>query len=237
MSAIPSCELGPWSLEHAQMAIRRLGGVVESEIRSSSDGVEVRLVAAPGRSAASLPDRVRAALFIHFGLPAHRLDVQVAPFRFPDRNGLPGGRGPGQPPLTRGRLVLIGHHLLSAAQGRASATVRIAWKDRRFEGAASGSDVAHAQMDILASATLRAVESAAWSGRDDGRDRVHLDLEGTAVVPGAERPSVLVSVHAVRGRETQTLAGAVGVADNANRAAVLATLQATDRWVRGQLRG
>ena len=45
----------------------------------------------------------------------------------------------------------------------------------------------------------------------------------------------LVAVHAISGRDTTRLAGTTVSNESTDRAAILATLQATDRWVRGHM--
>lgn len=237
LSAVPApTPLEPWSLLRVEEVIRGLEGVVSVELRSNRFGPRLHVVSQAGVLELWLADRIQAALFVHFGRSVERGQLTIAQFAPAKRNGFPRGRGPEKPPLKVGRFVLVGLQMSSERRGTVNARVTIAWKGQQFEGAAGGSDVAHARLEALASATLRAIESAAWSVQGSERDRVFLHLEGTLVVPGTDQPSVLVSVNAVRGRETQTLAGAVGAGENANRAVVLATLQATDRWVRGQLR-
>jgi len=46
---------------------------------------------------------------------------------------------------------------------------------------------------------------------------------------------VLVAVHAIAGRDTARLSGTTVSDESTDRAAILATLQATDRWVRGHV--
>ena len=46
---------------------------------------------------------------------------------------------------------------------------------------------------------------------------------------------VRVAVRAVAGRDVTSLAGATVVEESIDRAAIMATLQATDRWVRGRV--
>ena len=46
---------------------------------------------------------------------------------------------------------------------------------------------------------------------------------------------VLVAVHAISGRDVARLAGTTVTDESTDRAAILATLQATDRWVRGNV--
>jgi len=54
-------------------------------------------------------------------------------------------------------------------------------------------------------------------------------------VDAFDRTFVLVAVNALRGRNVTSLAGATVVEVSTDRAAILATLQATDRWVRGRV--
>jgi hypothetical protein len=54
------------------------------------------------------------------------------------------------------------------------------------------------------------------------------------LVEAFDRSFVLVAVHAISGRHITALSGATQVSRSPDRAAIMATLQATDRWVRGQ---
>ena len=67
------------------------------------------------------------------------------------------------------------------------------------------------------------------------RRGVTLALDGVKVVNAFDRDFVLVAVHAMAGRDVTPLAGATVVESSADRSAILATLQATDRWVRGRV--
>ena len=50
-----------------------------------------------------------------------------------------------------------------------------------------------------------------------------------------DRRFVLVAVNAMSGRNIARLAGTTTSDESPDRAAILATLQATDRWVRGHM--
>ena len=67
------------------------------------------------------------------------------------------------------------------------------------------------------------------------RQGVTLALDGVKMVEAFDRSYVLVGVNAILMREVAGLAGASAVEDTAERAVILATLQAIDRWVRGRL--
>ncbi|HIF07685.1 MAG TPA: hypothetical protein EYQ64_12270 [Gemmatimonadetes bacterium] len=70
---------------------------------------------------------------------------------------------------------------------------------------------------------------------EEGGRPVTLALDGVKVVDAFDRRFVLVAVHAITGRDVTSLAGAAVVEESTDRAAILATLQATDRWVRGKV--
>jgi len=69
----------------------------------------------------------------------------------------------------------------------------------------------------------------------EGRRPVTLSLDGVKAVDAFDRRFVLVAVHAIAGRNVTRLAGTTVSDESTDRAAILATLQATDRWVRGHL--
>jgi len=73
-------------------------------------------------------------------------------------------------------------------------------------------------------------ELEAFPGR-----RVTLALDGVKLVDAFDREFALVAVHAISGREVTPLAGTCEVERSPDRAVILATLQATDRWIRGQV--
>ena len=58
---------------------------------------------------------------------------------------------------------------------------------------------------------------------------------GVRTVDAFDRSYVLVGVTAIHQRNVAELAGASALGDTPERAVILATLQAIDRWVRGRL--
>jgi hypothetical protein len=55
-------------------------------------------------------------------------------------------------------------------------------------------------------------------------------LEGAQIVDAFDRKFVLVAVHGLGGREAQLLTGTCEIRESAERSAVLAVLDATNRW-------
>lgn len=102
--------------------------------------------------------------------------------------------------------------------------VTIALEDQEFEGMAQGPEVPGMRAEIAARATLEAL------GRAEG-DRISMALQGARVLRVFDRPVVIVGVYGVDQRKTRSLIGACLVTDSVEQAAVLATLQATNRWI------
>jgi len=130
----------------------------------------------------------------------------------------------------------VGYEIQRERSHRVSVRVSVRWGEAEFTGEASGMDLSRARLEVTANATLRAIEAAVeHSGGEEEKEPVTFALDGVKTVEAFDRSFVLVGVHALRGRELLVLAGAAGLGENPERATILATLQATDRWVRGQL--
>ena len=233
VNAVQKTSFERWSSQRVEEVLGGLEGVASAQLHQGTFGPQLHVVAEHEDAASALCERIRASLFVHFGqsLDSGQISIgQVVRFRDSDDGGSQEG------PPTPDRLVLVEHTVVSDSLGRVSTRVILEWKGKQYHGGAHGSDVAPAQLDNHVLATLRAIESAVGPDGMSEEDLISLHLDGAALVTGLGQPKVLVSINAVRGRDTVTLAGAEGAADNENRAAILATLKATDRWVRGQFR-
>ncbi len=95
---------------------------------------------------------------------------------------------------------------------------------REYTGVAEGAAIPGVRADIAARATLNAVANAE-------KGAVVLSLIAARVLRFVDLPLVVVSVYGVNGDEVKRLVGAAPVDNSEEQAAVLATLQATDRWL------
>jgi hypothetical protein len=139
-------------------------------------------------------------------------------------------------PPGQSRLLFHGHQVESERSHQVRHRVEIEWKGERFLGESSAADLPRARLEAVARATLEAVEKALSTELDESRGRsVTLALDGVKVVAAFDREFVLVAVQAIAGRDVTGLAGAAVSEGLPDRAAILATLQATDRWVRGRV--
>ena len=113
--------------------------------------------------------------------------------------------------------------------------VEIEWQGDRYAGEATAADLPRARLEAVAAATLAAVSAALDKELEEEGQAVALAVDGVKVVDAFDRKFVLVSVHAISGRDVTSLAGATLVEEATDRAAILSALQATDRWVRGKV--
>jgi hypothetical protein len=97
-----------------------------------------------------------------------------------------------------------------------------------FQGEAEGQDTERSRIDLAARATLQAIASA--TQRAPGAER-GLALEGAKGMEAFDRHFVFVSVLARAGRDSVVLTGSCEVRESAETSAVLAVLDATNRWI------
>ena len=89
-------------------------------------------------------------------------------------------------------------------------------------GEAQGTDTHRGRAEAAAKATF-----AALAAHDDA---VRIGLDGVAIVEAHGRNLVLVAARALDGRHAVALTGAAILEDSPEEAAILAALQATNRW-------
>ena len=140
-----------------------------------------------------------------------------------------------EPSAGQGRLLFYGHQVETERANQVKHRVEIEWDGDRHIGETTAADLPRPKLEAVASATLKAVEQALGKKLEDGRRAVTLSLDGVKVVDAFDRKFVLVAVHAMAGRNHSRLSGTTVTDESTDRAAILATLQATDRWVRGHV--
>ncbi len=219
-------------LAHMDLAVdhRRIS------VAQAEPGQEAEIMAAVSQARADL-EPVRTT-------PTDDLDAQADPTR--DElvgRGLPPSRATsaGRPTRQLGhedgsdRFLFVGHQVASQRAHRVETRVTLEWRGSRYEGAAWTPDLPKARLEAMAEATLRAIEKKLNGNGEEAGSGASLSLEGVKLVEAFDRRYVLVSVHAVEGRRAFPLAGAVLAGENPEAAAILATLQATNRRIRGML--
>lgn len=242
----PQEERAGWSIAEAEALLLSLKGVVSARVvaRPGGEVEEIHLLTTDVVKPKQTVRNVESALLAHLGLEIDHRTVSVAQTQSPPAE-LPTPEPLVQlvpePGAAESRLLFQGHKVVTERSHRVRHAVEIEWAGQRHTGDASAADLPRPKLEAVATATLRAVETALAADPlddDEGAEdslSVTLALDGVKVVDAFDRKFVLVAVHAISGRDVTALAGATVVEESTDRAAILATLQATDRWVRGRV--
>lgn len=234
---------GGWSVENAERLLKSLKGVVSARMVAEAGGEieEIHLVTTREVSPKQTVRNVESALLAQLGVSVDHRKISVAQTSAatPEKAEELVPRSNGDPFAPSERVIFLGHEIRNERPHRMRARVNIEWQGQRYAGEASGTDLPRSRLEIIASAVLQGLESILIRSEEeqdeqDGDDGA-LALDGVTITEAFDRRYVLVGVHAIHGRDAKVLCGSAPVEDVVDRAVVLATLQAADRWVRGRL--
>jgi len=200
----------------AEAVIRRLPGVSAARVELGDDARidQVHVLAAPGRTARALVADVIAAIGAELGVTLEPPQVRVALLR-------QGQTQPGPAPL-RARLKVVGL-TVSVLREALEARVRLEHEGLTYEGAASGPPGAANGPEVVALATLRAVELFL---RSEGVFQLKM---ATVVTLATQQVALVLIVWA--GPEEELFSGAAIVRDDPRDAVVRAVLDAVNRLI------
>ncbi len=240
-----------WTIESAEELLGSLKGVISVRIVARPGGriEEIHVLTTDTVSPKATVRNVESALKAHFQLEVDHRIISVAQSSEPvvERPPEPQPETPrpgphlmesvGPDTLIHGqRILFVGHQVQTERGRRAKVAVMVEWQGEEFTGEATGTDLPRSRLETVANATLSAVERAIQGeGEEPRHPGLTLALDGVKAVDAFDRNYMLVSVNAIYEREVAELAGAGMVEDTPERAVILATLQAIDRWVRGRL--
>lgn len=238
--------------EQAEDLIRTLPGVVSVRVVDDGEGSiqEVHILTTSEISAKQTVRNVESALFAHLGMRIDHRRISVAATTEPPPPLRPtpapapvvqgGVKGAGAddtedvdayapPPVSaldgpRRRIYFEDVEVRGSRTRGVSCRVTLTKDGQSFVGEARGVDGDRARLELAARATCLAIGDA------DGRDR-QFGLEGVRVVDAFERKYVFAGVTVRAGRQLRLLAGSCEMGDSAETAAVLAVLDATNRWL------
>lgn len=243
---VPQEERARWTIQDAETLLLSLRGILSARVVTKPGGEieEIHLLTTDEVTAKQTVRNVESALLAHLDIAVDHRKISVAQTK--DRPpAVQEPQGPPEP-LVRlvpepvhgvDRLLFVSHQIETECSHQLRHRVELEWNEKTFVGEASGADLPRGRIEAVTKATLAAVEAvvAAEPETKSRRRGVTLALDGVKIVDAFDREYVLVAVHAMAGRDVTPLAGATVVESSADRSAILATLQATDRWVRGRV--
>lgn len=218
--------------------ITALRGVLAARVTLGTLGQieEIHVLAAEQLHPKQIVRNIESALSAGLGIPVDRRMISVAQVRADDENAytpddasapqLPQD-GPPEEARTQDekiavRYVFVGYDARTQPDLEAACRVTI----RRGAEVISGSGTGPSTRLGRAQAAATAVFSAISAARQDHT----LGLEGVTLVESHGRDFVLIAASAAAGRHSLPLTGAAALHRSPEEAAILASLQATNRW-------
>lgn len=228
--------------QDAERLLGSLAGVVSAHVVTDDHGeiVEIHILSSAGLHPKQMVRNVESALSAGMGLQIDRRIVSVAQIRADvDTNGHMDAerRGalravtdqdhdtdPATAPaddLAPPRLEFVRYQSRRDAE-RCVCEVVLRAGDDEMTGTGSGPDTAVGRAEAAARAVFDAIEQA--------RSELHVELEAAVISSSRGRNHVIVAAHALLDRQNVPLAGAAVLTRSPEEAAILAALQATNRW-------
>lgn len=212
-----------WTLRRAEELIASLSGVMSARIVADRSGgiEEVHVLTTPEIQPKQVVRNVESALMAQLGLKVDHRKISVAqtaelkPIQVLEREAVAEA-------ASRRKLVFMDLVIESPRPRRVTVRVLLKADGEEMEGVEEGVDEARSRVQLAARAAVKAMEREL--------EESGVVLEGVRVVEVFDRKIVLAAVHGVSGRSSQLLVGTCEVKESAEQAAVLAVLDATNRW-------
>jgi hypothetical protein len=204
-----------------------LEGVVSARIVTDESGriVEIHILSTHELQPKQIVRNVESALSAYLGLIVDRRVISVAQLR-PDALPITSGsvEVPGSSPGVRltGRHVFVGFDTNCSAPLDANCTVTLQLDDQTIHGNGSGANTAQGRAEAAARALFDALSIA--------DEQLRLGLEGISIIENNGRSYVLIAGHAISGRTVTPVTGVAPLTRSPEEAAILAGLQATNRY-------
>lgn len=216
-------------LQRAEELIATLKDVVSVRITATETGAvdAIHVLVTGDTPAKAVVRNIESALMAQLGLKVdHRKISVAATTRRPVTGEQPIVEQPSAPRFGNGRPVYFEDVEVRGSRARGvtcKVTLRIG--SEQYAGEAEETVQSdRSRVDVSARAALMALSLAGPSGGI-------FSLEGAKVITAFEREFVFAAVMARSGREQVLLTGSAEIRDSAETAAVLAVLDATNRWM------
>ena len=239
----PTSEVSPIAgivlpIKRAEELLATLPGVVSARIVAGPSGAvdEIHLLTTDEVQPKSTVRNVESALLAHLGMRVSHKKISVATTTEPGmrRSGemaavtatsaTPTAPMAAVDEIPKRRLYFEDVEVRRSRTKGVACRVTLRKGDTTYLGEAEGVENERQRIELAARAALTAITAAEGETRS-------LGLEGCRVIDAFERQFVFVGVTARIGRENSLLTGSAQVKESPEQSAVLAVLDATNRWV------
>lgn len=214
----------PWGVRRAENLLTSLEGVLSARVVTTplGDVSEVHVLAQAGLQPKQLVRNIESALLAHLGLKIDHRKISIA--QTADVKPLDALEKDVVAERALQRVVLFENVVVQAARRPHRVLVQVSLSSTgQIETAEEeATDNAKGRVEAASKAAVAAVDRLLADNS--------LAIEGVRLVEQFDRQFVFVAVQGLGGRETQLLTGTAEVRESAERAAVFAVLDATNRW-------
>ena len=222
-------------IQRAEELLATLPGVVSARIVAGASGAvdEIHLLTTNEVQPKATVRNVESALLAHLGMRVSHKKISVATTNEPSMRRSDEFRSvaaatptgvPVVPSELKRRLYFEDVEVRRSRTRGVACRVTLKKGDETYVGEADGVENERQRIELASRAALSAIALS------EGGVRV-LALEGCRQIEAFDREFVFVGITARMGRESALLTGSAEVKDSPEQSAVLAVLDATNRWV------
>ena len=221
----------PWGVRRAENLLTSLEGILSARVVTTPLGEvsEVHVLAQAGLQPKQLVRNIESALLAQLGLKVDHRKISIAqtadvkPIEALERDAV------------RDRVLqraLLFENLAVAPSRRAHRimiTVTLSYRGQTETAEEESSDTPRSRVEGAAKAAVTVLDRLLTESS--------IALEGAKIVEGFDREFAFVAVQGLGGRETILMTGPSEIKESAERAAVFAVLDATNRWTEARRPG
>ena len=214
----------PWGVRRAENLLTSLEGILSARVVTTPLGEvsEVHILAQAGLAPKQLVRNIESALLAQLGLKVDHRKISIAqtaevrPIEALERDAV------------RDRMLqrTLLFENLSVAPGRRPhrilITVTLSYRGQTETAEEEASDTPRSRVEGAAKASISVLDRLLTESS--------VALEGAKIVDAFDREFAFVAVQGLGGRETILMTGTSEIKESAERAAVFAVLDATNRW-------
>jgi hypothetical protein len=215
----------PWGVRRAENLLTSLEGILSARVVTTPLGEvsEVHVLAQAGLQPKQLVRNIESALLAQLGLKIDHRKISIA--QTADVKPLEVVETPAAARERSGQRSVL-FERCTVAPGRRPHRINIQ-VSLTFEGVTEtaeeeSSDTPRSRVEAAAKAAITALDKLLADNS--------IALEGAKIVDAFDREFVFVAVQGLGGRETLLLTGTAEIRESAERSAVFAVLDATNRW-------
>jgi len=224
ISGNPTTPPDPWGVRRAENLITSLKGVLSARVVVNPVGeiTEIHVLTHSGFTPKQVVRDVESALMAQLSIKVDHRKISVA--QTADVQPIAALEDEAVRARANQRAVVFREIEVRPTDRahRVLVKVKLAFGDKEAEAEEQGTDTERNRVEAAARAAAQALEELLPDNS--------VALEGVVLVEAFDRRLVMAAVHGLGKREAQLLTGTAEIRESPERAAVLAVLDATNRW-------